>query len=60
MIRLNKVDNFKTNFHHDQNDDHPLESHVVLVIQVRHENVHQITAQAQLLVHHLAKKPIKE
>jgi hypothetical protein len=27
---------------------------------VRHENVHQITAQAQLLVHHLAKKPIKE
>ena len=48
-----KVNSFPSYLYHDEYDDHPLESRVVFVVEVLTDQLHQLTAVGQLLIHHL-------
>ena len=54
LYREKKLNNKKVpDLDHDEHDDHDLEARVVHVVQVARQQLHQLAAVAQLLVHHL-------
>lgn len=47
------MDTLECHLNHDEDDDHPLESHVMDVVQVGRHQISQLYAMVQLFVHYL-------